>query len=423
MSASKLIGIILSLFVLALALRLGAGVALKMDAPLSEDEPEYFNAARSIAQGRGYQLVPQQSTDAVPRPTAYRVPGTALILAGVFTVTHDSIFVARAVSIVMASLAAPLMFLFARRFVPTPAAIIAGAACALYPTFIFVSRQILSEPYFVPLFLLALLLTAIAYESKNLRSWLLAGLMWGACAMVRPHAAPMAFLIAVYVFLRLGWRPALVMGCGVMMLIIPWVIRNQIVFHKTIFFANESGETLLGSNNRYVLDDPSLHGMWIPPMRVPEYVVALMPIRGEVERNKEQSRIAMDYLKANPQQIPRLAVYKLMRWLTPVTVSGGKGRLLVLGSYGVLLLLLAMGLRFGIYGGTFPFHMTLLCTSVLFLITLVFWGNLTRGRLPLEVLWMPWGAWSAWTLARRVMRWNRTALPVRQGDNMAATTR
>ena len=44
--------------------------------------------------------------------------------------------------------------------------------------------------------------------------------------------------------------------------------------------------------------------------------------------------MAWKYLKENPRVVPLLAFYKLERWLTPITVSGGLVRLLVITSCG-----------------------------------------------------------------------------------------
>src|ERR1700728_4236029 len=110
-----------SLFVASLCIRLVVGSYLGFHAKLQSDEPEYFNAAASLARGDGYRLIPQQSADGLPQLTAYRIPGPALMMALAFRISSVSIPTARLASAVFGAFAAPLMYLFARRFT-SPAA-------------------------------------------------------------------------------------------------------------------------------------------------------------------------------------------------------------------------------------------------------------------------------------------------------------
>ncbi len=393
--------IVAVLFVVALLARIAAGLFLGMNSPLDGDEPDFLIPAESMARGGGYNTVPQQSVDGQLKPTAYRVPLPAMLLAAVYTVTGPSVVAARSVSIVVASFAPPLMFLFARRFLSHPAAVLAGLACAFYPIFVIYSQHALSEPYFIPALLGCLIFTLVAVEREKMLPWLVAGIAWGLTSLIRPHAAPMAALIALYVVFRFGWRQSALICAGVVLCLTPWAIRNYVQLGSPVLLATESGETLLGSNNRYVLDDPKMHGMWISPMQVDEYVQHLKPIQNEVQRNREQVKMGLDFLVSNPGEIPRLAGYKLWRWLTPITASGGLNRIIVLGSYGVLLLLLAIGLLLRAIHDSTALRLALLCSLSMFIVTAVYWGNLTRGRLPLEMLWLPWGAHSAVVIWRK----------------------
>jgi 4-amino-4-deoxy-L-arabinose transferase-like glycosyltransferase len=334
-----------------------------------------------------------------------------MVMAAGMAVVGVSIENARWISVVAASFSAPLMFLLARRFMPHGVAVLAGVGCAVYPTLAEASRHAESEAYFVPLLLLASLLSTRAYDSRLLKAWLIAGVAWGLAALVRPHAAPMAGMIAVYLLWRVGWRPAVVLAAGTFLCLLPWVVRNQLVLGHPVLLATESGETLLGANNPYVLADPKLHGMWISPVRVAEYAARLRLISDEVDRNEAQVSMAVDYLKANPEVVPRLVFYKLLRWLTPIPASGGMNRVIVLSSYGVLLALLGAGAFLGVYRNTYPLHQALLCTFVLLVVTAVYWGGLTRGRLPLEILWIPWAAASVRAMGPRLSSAARRWIP------------
>ena len=394
---------LIGLFLFSLCIRAIVGSYLGFNSKLESDEPEYFNPAVSIAEGNGYCMVPQQSLDGIPRLTAYRMPGPALILALIFKIFGPSIHAARWTSAVAGALAAPLMYLFARQFTTQPVALLSGIACSLHPAWTYTAQSIASEPFFVPGFLLSLWLTIKAFRSG---SWLsfAAGLAWGITAFMRPHALPIAGMVTLLAIWRGRWSVAALLALGVATALVPWGVRNFTDFHRFYMLGNESGETFLGANNPYVLSNPALHGMWIPPTRVSEYRQRLSNVHDEFERRDVQNAIARRFLRQHPESIPRLAIYKLWRWVTPVTVSGGAIRAMVLASYGSLLLLLAVGVPLGVFKRSLPLDLAMICTLVFFVMTVVYWGDLTRGRMPLEIIWIPWAASALFMLLPRGLK-------------------
>ena len=404
--------IALAFYFCAFAVRLCVAFLHGINTPLSSDEPEYYEPAMRMLQGQGYShLWP----DGILRLSAYRVPGTSAFIALGLLSLGKHVESARLTAVIIASFAAPLMYLFARRVASRGESLAAGIACVLYPTWLFLSGGVWSEPYFIPLLLLSLLLSGRAVYSPA--SWisLAAGMAWGVTALVRPHGAPMALLITIYLFSRAGWRRALLFLFGFTLLVAPWLVRNQEIFGHP-FLATESGETFLGSNNPYVIRNPALHGMWVAPRQIPEYWAAIEFNYNEAERSQIQNQIAWEYLKQNPRVAPRLALYKLMRWLTPVTVTGGAVRLAVLASYGMLLLFLMIGCLRRIYHGSVELHLVSIWSLLMTALTIFYWGNLTRGRLSVEILWLPWGSIAAF----HTLGWFRQVLRSRETPNRSS---
>lgn len=381
-----------ALFVLALTARLGAGWVMGVgDRWETGDEPWYYDIIVSLARGGGYAMVGQQSIDQVPRPTARYMPVPIAIMALGKVAFGGGQLTCRVVAMVFSSLSAPLMFLFARRFARPAPALLAGAVCAVYPSWVFHSVGILTEPFFVPILLLALLLTARELDAPTPRNPILAGLSWGLAIMTRVHALPMLALITPYAIYRKNYRLALCLVAGAAAFLLPWFVRNVTSVGHPIVLSTEGGETFLGANNPYVLAEGRHYGMWVIPLTIPEYRDRLRPIQDEYLRDREQYAIGMRFLAERPGVIPHLVVSKLARWLTPVTESGGKTRLVVLGTYGLMLVLLAVGTARGVHRrGSTALHLVLLCTAAQMVVTAVYWGNLLRGRLPLELLWIPW---------------------------------
>jgi 4-amino-4-deoxy-L-arabinose transferase-like glycosyltransferase len=396
----RLLRVCVVLYLAAFGLRLGLAEWVGLDRPFPppSDEQTFYARAENLAAGRGYV---QAGHDGVLRPTAYQVPGAPLIMAAAIRVLGDSPRSIRLSAIAISSCSAPLMMLFALEMSTFPVAVLAGVGCAVYPSWVFFSITGYTEPIFIPFLFAALLLTALAARRRASMVAFVAGTAWGAAALVRPLAVPMAALVAGYFLWKKLPRAAFLLVVGCALLLAPWLTRNEIVFGHAVL-ANEGGETFLGSNNPYVLADPSEHGLWIAPWQIPEYRAVMAPLTNELQENKLEYKIGTKFLQNHPWAVPRLAFYKLDRWLTPVTHVSGEVRYMVLGSYGVLLLLLLLGVVRRSFHSSAALCFVLLWSLVLFGITVVYWGNLVRGRLPLELVWIPWGAVAGYDLLRFV---------------------
>jgi 4-amino-4-deoxy-L-arabinose transferase-like glycosyltransferase len=377
----------ISLYALAALIRLAIAVLRGLNTtPPIGDEWGYYVLANRMIEGLGYsRLWP----DGILRPAGTQMPGTSLFIAVGLLIFGKHPYSAYLMAVLISSASVPLMYLFARRLTSNRVAIAAASACMLYPTWAFYSTSSLSEPFFIPLLLLALLLTSIAFTSTDWRTAICAGLAWGAAALVRPHGVPMAMLVSAYLLWRKGWRQSALVALGCVLVVGPWVVRNQRMFGSPVL-ATESGETFLGSNNPYVLKNPKLHGMWLSTWEIPEYRRMIEFNFDELERSRIQNKVGWAYLRQNPGVIPRLTLYKVRRWLTPITVSGGAVRLMVLISYGPLLLFLGIGLFRKVYRRCIELDLISMWSLIMLGITIVYWGNLTRGRLPLEMVWIPW---------------------------------
>jgi 4-amino-4-deoxy-L-arabinose transferase-like glycosyltransferase len=408
------------LFVLALGVRAGLALLVGTNHSLCGDEPDYYIPALAMSNGLGYCTVPQQAIGDELASTAYRMPLPALILSSAFWLFGASIPLARWVSVAAGSCAAPLMFMLTRQVGSRLAAGLAGIACAVYPTFVDASRHIDSEPYFIPLMLLSLLLSSRAMALPSPGRSALAGVAWGLAALARPHAIPMAGALALYLLWKASWRGAAIFALLVVLTLLPWGIRNALTMGRFYLLATEGGETLLGANNRYVLENPELKGMWISPMSVAEYRERLKDVRNEFERDRIQQEMGLKFIIGHMEQMPRMVVNKVVRWLTPITGSAGPARIVVLCSYGGLLMLLVIGVAGRILRWSPALVQVVICSVILTAITSLYWGNLTRGRIPLELMWLPWAGCVGRDLLLRA-RW-ALQIPMEVGTSMAAYT-
>lgn len=386
--------VVIGLYLLSFFIRLSLALLAGMNTPLVLDAKEYFDGASFLVHQHSYSRLWE---DGVVRLSAKRVPGTSLFLAIGILLFGPHPAAARFIAIVVSSFSAPLIYRFALRIAPATPSVLAGLWCAMYPTWVFISGPALtSEAFLVPVLLVCFLLTLKILDSHALGMAFSAGATWGAATLIRPAIAPMAG-IALYLAWRAGWKRAFLLGWGFVLILCPWLIRNYFVFGRPLL-STQGGEVFLGANNPYVVDVPMRHGEWVAPTELPGYGDKLAGIVDEVRLDNLEYRLALDFLRENPGLIPRLVFYKLVRWLTPITETSGLARLLVLASYGPLLVFLILGIFRGIYKRSAILDLVLSWSAVLTAITIVYWGILTRGRFFLELVWIPWACLSFWNL-------------------------
>ena len=109
----------------------------------------------------------------------------------------------RLLAITIGSLSVPLVYLLAATIMPRRWALLAGLAWSIHPTFLFYSIQTMTEPFYIPLLLLAVLLSIQVMKQPTFAMALLAGTGWGIATLCRPHAALAGILLALCMGLKL----------------------------------------------------------------------------------------------------------------------------------------------------------------------------------------------------------------------------
>jgi len=220
--------------------------------PVVFDAEGYDRAAKNILHHGRFSFF-------YPQPTAYTTPGYPLFLAATYSVAGESNFQAvRLVQVVLNTVGLYFLYLLAlliledRRW-----ALMALALGVFHPPFIAISDVILTEGIFMPFMALWLYFSALTLKKRNMSHPILAGCMLGLSCYVRPilFLYPV-FLLAVLLIrdiinwclkknsLSLMWdkirRFSLIYG-ACLFVMIPWAVRNALVFHRFILFSTESG--------------------------------------------------------------------------------------------------------------------------------------------------------------------------------------
>jgi 4-amino-4-deoxy-L-arabinose transferase-like glycosyltransferase len=158
-------------------------------------------------------------------------------------------------------------------------ALVAAFAVAVYPPFVHSTGALYSEPPAILTLPAAVLAFLWADEQKRLRAWLLPGFLFGLTALARPEyllvAAAFALLALVRVGRERGWRSGMA-GASLLVMallvpIVPWTVRNEVVLGRLVPISTGGGKAL--------------------------YVGTFLPADGEYQRVK--ALLARRYLHSN----------------------------------------------------------------------------------------------------------------------------
>jgi len=259
-----------------------------------------------IANGDGYTLPGGD-------PTAYYSVGYPAALAGAVwfaqhTPLSDNVPVAAGLlNSAFAVATVALIGMIGRRLAGWRVGIGAAALAALFPSQIFYTAAILSETLFN--FLLVASLAILVWRRSDqlgMHRLLTAGLVLGLAALTRPVALfVVPFAALAWWLAHTGWRTALrralALGLGIMIVLVPWAIRNWVRMGEPIAIATSTGDNLCIGHNpeatgAFQLTEPCLVGV---PNRV--------TTEEELERDETLRTRAVDYFLDHPQrEIPLL---------------------------------------------------------------------------------------------------------------------
>lgn len=219
------------------------------------DSAAYERIARGLHEdGRFVQKGP--GTPAHPQPATNYSPGLPLLVAGWYEVTGgEDVRSARVLLALISALSIPLAWMLAMRLAPqataTPAAVVAAAVAAFYPTVISDTGMLLTESLAAPLIAGALLTIVYARESGRAVTWILPGVLLGLTAMVRPEYLPISVLAGAAVAFTLpasGYReravPVAMMTVAFLLVISPWSIHTARETGRLVPLSTGGGQTL-----------------------------------------------------------------------------------------------------------------------------------------------------------------------------------
>ena len=335
----------------ALVLRLGyaGSQGLSRPTPLGSDETEYDTYAWNLAQGQGYRGMSPDVSDQ-NHLTAYRSPGPSLLYAAVYVVAGHRLAIIRVLNCLIGAMCCLLIIAVGRRTVGEGAAFAAAAVWAVWPVSIYLSGSLLSDQL-ATLTLLWLVLVLLGYAVRpTLNGALFAGFLLGVNLLVHPSRLFLLPMLGLWVVVQFwgSWR-AFVMSALIpivaVLLLVPWIARNERVFHRFIPFSTMGGSVLLQGNNRIVATDPEYLGYNVWDTAIPEYADALKAPNDEFGRDSVAKRLATEWIGTHRDRWLPMAIAKIRRGWTPFLQAHTplSQRLAMLISWGPVLLLLLIG--------------------------------------------------------------------------------
>jgi hypothetical protein len=308
--------VLVAILIVAFALRLAWVLAVRTSPPtdwlVAGDQYSYWYYGHEIAEGRGYVGY------VTGQPTAYYPIGFPAILAALFWVVRvtplpdEYMLATNMLHVVVGTASVALAYVIGRRLFGRLGGLLGAVVLAVFPNLVYQVASVQLETMFIFWCLAALAIIVTHDWARGLpstRRLLAFGLVLGVSVLVRPFSIWfVAALLVAALLARGGWvrslRVAAVPLVVVLLMSVPWTVRNAIRMDAFVPTSTNTGDTLCL--------DRSLDATG--GFRWATHEGCADPDLPEVERSRESTRMAIEFVMDHPtrelQQIGRRA--KLM---------------------------------------------------------------------------------------------------------------
>ena len=287
----------------------------------TSDPGAYLLQGETIARGDGYTNPLSLIANAAraqrgekPRPvepTAFYPPGYPSFVAAVtWTVWHTPIPDRQLVhtlefaQALLGTLTILFVFLLARRLFDARVALLAAAIVAVYPNLIATTATLQFETVFITLLLgtVLVILPAATRDAPGRKRLLASGVLMGAGALIHPT---ISFLIVAFlaarIALRRPWRETVrdvsILVVCVVLVVLPWTIRNAVRMHAFVPIATAAGPALCQARNAEATGGIDLDAL--ARQCSPQHPSSSLA-KEEVEANTYSTRHAIRWVLSHP---------------------------------------------------------------------------------------------------------------------------
>jgi 4-amino-4-deoxy-L-arabinose transferase-like glycosyltransferase len=277
--------------------------------------------ALSLVTGHGYSS-PWAHTPLLP--TAQQPPVYPLLLAAIFKLggvySHLSLWISLVLNSVFSALTAVLMLKTGSRLLGASAATLAAWVWALWPYEAIVAIRLWESSLSALLLMIALSILTRLNADSRISSWLVFGILAGIAVLTNTTLLSVFPLFWIWLWIshwRRGKSCAKVLATSVavcVLLVMPWTIRNYVVFHRVIPIRDNFGlELWIGNHEGVTHDYPRDY----PVLNPGEYNRL-----GEIGYMESRQGIALEFIRQHFGQFLRLSARRFLKfWTDPDFVS------------------------------------------------------------------------------------------------------
>jgi uncharacterized membrane protein len=271
-----------------------------------KDEQVYDRIAWRLAETGRFESNPDEAAPALPAS-----------LALVYKCFGHSYVAARLVQAILGGVLVLAIYGTGLCLFDRPTATLAALGVALYPQLIYLSSVFYAEHLFAVL--LAVTIFCLArWQGQGVR-WLVAGgVTLGLGALCRPVGLAVVPFVAAYVVWRAPVGRRLVMGAAIVaataLTILPWTMRNAVVFHRFVPVATGYGVQLWRGNNDLARGDADDRHL-VPLNSLWQERAAALPEARRVKVTQEATQLLDDLKALPPVDHDRRMMVEGWRWL------------------------------------------------------------------------------------------------------------
>ena len=379
--------------------------------PGIQDQVSYDALARSLLDGRGYSFTERwYPFTPAHTPTAHWSFLYPLYLAGIYAVTGYHPLVARLIQgILGGALICFLIYLIGRRVADEVTGLVGAGLAAVYGYFIYYNVALMTETFFIVLVLLTLYLSLELKENPKPIRWVGLGLSLGLAVLLRQTVLLFVPFLLFWLFLELRtrglrwWHLALPVVI-IFLLIIPWTMRNYLVYREFLLLNSNAGYALYASNH------PHLGTHWSN-----DNIVVPVPVelkgQNEAQLDRALTQRGLGFILTDPKRYLRLTLDKTMEffWFWPSNTSSRISNLNRVLSFGLYLpfMVLGLGLSVSRWRNFVPLYLFIVVHTGIHLLS---WPS-PRYRLPVDAVLMVFAGLTLVELAKQLKTWRRGLSP------------
>lgn len=299
------------LLFLALLLRIGYVFTLDNTNIGSWDDQGWV-IARNLVEGKGYTMTMNFGPVSSARPPVF-----PLLLAGIFSIFGQDMFIVRIFLAIFNALICLVVFLLGKEMFGERVGLMAMAISVFYPSFIYWGGYISQETLTI-LFLALTVLFLLKSKGGSLSSCLLSGFFLGILVLTRSTGYGFLPLFLFWLIFSSrnkvqGLKLAFLLLVVFIITISPWVIRNYKIHRAILLSSTEGGVTFYVSNNSEVLTKGN-RDLYYPRNAFQKDLSDHVRGLSEIESDRYFYKKGIDFIKSHPNEYLSLMLERFIRF-------------------------------------------------------------------------------------------------------------